>query len=333
MNENNINKSYLDRIRLKYGVDKCRVVFLDLIQKQREKAVSLINDKYLSFVCLFILKSEIEDNDLFDNLNSRNIAALKISNEILENKDIDFEDSILDFSSNIKTEYSVLKWMLKTGAMEDGINNELGEILDVTVSLLINTYKDKTILPIVAKMIFNRNKKGLYIHDLVWAFFRTYDPYTLKLIAGYLRSKDQINVKLACKLLNIEPIDNNISSTDKQKRYNKYILWLKENDQYLYFTGESFQLTSKPVHCNIDLERRYICKGVSSYVKEPFEPSSDIEKNCIEVFNSVNDEDKNILSKYSNKIRKKDISSWNKWIQYPISEQIKIAKNGLGGLR
>ncbi|HEY5588621.1 MAG TPA: hypothetical protein VIK86_06665, partial [Candidatus Paceibacterota bacterium] len=97
--------------------------------------------------------------------------------------------------------YSVLKGMFERGVVQNGQSNDNDELLDATATLLIKIHKDKTILPIIVDMIFFRNRKGLFTHDLIWAFFQAREPNSLMLIANYLNSEDMNDVKLACKLL------------------------------------------------------------------------------------------------------------------------------------
>lgn len=226
---------YLDRFRLVNGNDMLKAGFRELCEGQGEVAVGLINDKRLLFASLFTLLPEIEELDLCKHLNSRNTIAIKICKKILK------VDTLLTESS--EEIISALKWILTTGAYDDGLNNEYDRILDGTAALLIITYNDKTILPIIADMIFKRNRKGVFTHDLVWAFFKANNKDALKIIAGFLRSANKDDIDLVCKLLNIEPI-----------KYNAYLSWLNENYPYIVFTGESFNLTSNPQPVTLDLE-------------------------------------------------------------------------------
>ena len=225
--------SYLDRIRFVNGSDTLKTAFRKLCEG--EMAVGLINDKRLLFASLFTLLPEIEEFDLYKHLNLRNTIAIKICKKILK------ADTLLTESS--EEIISTLKWIMTTGANDDGLNSEYDRILDGTAAILIITYYDKTILPIIADMIFKRNRKGAFIHDLVWAFFKANIPETLRIIAGFLRSANKDDIDLACKLLNIEPI-----------KYTAYLSWFKENYPNLVFTGESFNLTSNPQPVIVDLE-------------------------------------------------------------------------------
>ena len=158
----------------------------------------------MTFPGLFILEPEITANKLYRHLDSRNITVFNIISQIVTQQNTSGNASYL--SKKNREIYSALKWILETGHTEDGINDEYESVMDVSVSVLINVYKDKNILPAVVDMIFSRNKKGHYIHDLVWAFFRISDPDALKLIAKYIISPDREDMELACNLLNLEPL-------------------------------------------------------------------------------------------------------------------------------
>ena len=89
-----------------------------------------------------------------------------------------------------KITYPDLKEIFEICLLNRDISDEHDEILDVTASLLIKTHNDKTILPTIVDTIFSRNRKGLFNHDLIWAFFQARDPYSLMLVANYLNSED-----------------------------------------------------------------------------------------------------------------------------------------------
>jgi hypothetical protein len=103
--------------------------------------------------------------------------------------------------------------------VEDGMNDEFEEILEIVVSVLINTYKDTKIVPAALDMVFERNRRGHNIHNLVWAAFQIHDPQTLKLIAQRIQSSQEPDVRLACSLLGV-PSEGGDEADDNQKRYD-----------------------------------------------------------------------------------------------------------------
>lgn len=309
----------LDKIRIQYGNDRLINFFDELALGDRQRAIRLINDKRLSFYTLFILLPEIENLNLYESLNQRNIVCLKKCGKILKDDSLTANiNTYTDIDEN--TDYSVLKWMFKTGYINDGFNNEYDQILDITASVLIKKYNDISILPIIVDMIFERNKKGYFIHDLVWAFFQSRNPYTLQLIADYLLSLNKKDIELARKLLNIESNENN------KKQYESYILDLRENYPFLYFTGESFQLTSKPVFFRVDLNAKYLCKKISPYAKNQELAISKREHEQLKNFSKLNVDEKILLSRYSFMIHRRNIQFWHRWMKLPINEQIDLVK-------
>jgi len=330
MNHSN-NASSLDQIRLNHSVDDFRSTFHDLGEKHKPRAITYINEERLSFPSLFILMPEMEALNLYDKLNARNLIALKMCAKILKDESIGpHEDNLL--SDNNGMIYPVLKWMLTTGSAADGLNDEYDIVIDGVASLLIKTYKDTSVLPVVADLIFKRHRKGYLIHDLVWCFFQARDPICLRLIAGYIRSPNQRDVDLAFKLLHFAPNDS-ARGNNRQKQYQDYLSWLQENKKYLYFTGENFQHTSNPEPCSVDLDAKYLCKEVSAVDKKPLEPLTETDNNRLKQFHEARQEDEEILSKYSHRIHDQNIRLWNQWIEYPVSKQIEIAKSGNGGAR
>lgn len=330
MNPTN-SSSFLDKIRLNHSVNDFKSIFHELGEKHKQRAVIYINEERLYFSSLFILMPEIEALDLYEDLNTRNIIAIKMCSKILKDDKMGARIDHL-FSENNGMIYPVLKWMLKTGSAEDGLNDDYDIIMDGVASLLIKTYKDTSVLPIVANMIFKRHQKGYLIHDLVWCFFQARNPVCLTLIAGYIRSPNERDVDLAFKLLHIAPKETS-RGNGRQKQYQDYLAWLQENKKFLYFTGENFQRTSDPQPCDVDLDAKYLCKEISAYDKKPLDPLTETDNSRLEHFHEAGEEEAVILSKYSHRIHDQNIRLWNQWIQYPVAKQIEMTKSGNGRVR
>jgi hypothetical protein len=322
MGMNNNAIGYLENIRKKQGNKNCREVFNKILKDSKDKAVALINEEHITFPCLFLLFHDIKAATLYPNLNNHNRNVYDMIQRTLS-------PNRSNFSNNDDSEHKILKWILETGSDEYELNEQYEYILDITVSVLINTYLEKSILPIVVEMIFERNRTGRYIHDLVWSAFRANHPLTLKMIAERLKSANKEDVELACRLLNIEVINRENNSSFYQTLYNKYIEWLEENSPFLYSTGENMQYSSTPVFYLVDYERKYIFKGLSTYTKTSAEPSDD-ERDCLQAFKTLSQEDQMLLADYSYKIHNRDIGQWEELIHQPLSEQIKAAKENRG---
>lgn len=329
MSIDNLNiVSFFDKTRHDNGISKLKIVFNELIKNNIEKALNLINDENLHFASLFLLKSDIKKFNLFSKLNLRNRIALETVNDILTKKISDIEYLSDEY---IRKTHLTLKWILETGFIDDGIDNKYDKVLDTVAALLTMAYKDKTILPILVNMIFERYKKRLLIHDLIWAFFESRNPETLTLIAKYLRSSKLEEFELACKLLNFVPgidIDN---KENKEEQYKLFTNWFEENYLFFYFTGESFQQTSHPKPYIVVLEAKYICESVSVDTGKILKTLSKEDEELLNRFRELEYENKILLSDFSYKIYGQNKHFWKKWLNYPITDQIKIAKNGIGG--
>lgn len=320
--------SYLDSVMLREGVDKCGSALTEVYKRNGPGAVALINDRRLTFSCFYVLLPRIRELNLGGYLNSRNIIAFRIISQILDRR-ISGGDYLSVKKNRI---YTVLKWIFETGSGMDGYDDDYEEILDVTASVLLNTYKDRSILPAAVDMIFTRKKYGRYIHDLVWALFRTEDPQVLRLIADRLRSSDEEEYDLACELLNIgETCGEILNIRDRETRHAAYIKWLEENDPFLYFTENGYQFESNPVFSAVDVERRYLNKNMNEYKKQPVLPSDELESRCLQAFRALSDQDKELLSRYSRIVHERDEAEWESFVRFPVYEQLNIAKKE-GGL-
>jgi hypothetical protein len=222
----------------------------------------------------------------------------------------------------------VLLWMFHTGAADDGLNNQFDQTLDIVASVLVKTHHEKAILPVVAELIFKRNQKGAYLHDLTWIFFQARDANALRFIAGHLRSSDEKEVELARTLLNLSPDVPLKTYQDKQRQYTTYLSWLRQNSPYVYFTGESLQLTNSPIPCGVNQEAKYLCKNISPRSRQPLVPLTEPERTSLQNFNDIEEEEKAILAEYSQKLHDQNSPNWNQWMQLPVSKQIQVAKYG-----
>lgn len=319
--------SYLDQIRINEGPDQCKSTLNSLFQTDSKRAVTLLNDNRLMFPCLYVLHEPILRNRSQRYLNKRNMAALQITNQVKESK----TSGSNYLSSKQNSMHPILKWILETGCAEEIPEDDYEEILDITVSVLINVYKDIDILPLVVDLIFKRNRNGSHIHDLVWALFRSQNPEILKLIAQHLSSSDPKDVELATELLNIDKTNidkTNIAASKgkKEKQCDGYLHWLEENLPYLYFTEECFQYSSKPVFCAVDLERKYLQKSASAHSNQPISSLDDDEKKNMAAFQQLSVEEQKVLAEYSQKICSNNVSAWKEWLHAPVIDQIKAAK-------
>ena len=233
------------------------------------------------------------------------------------------------YSNHKEITYPVLKDMFENCIAHHRLSNENDEFLDIAASLLIKTHKDKTILPTIVDNIFLRNRKGLFTHDLIWAFFQARDPYSLMLIANYLESDEINDVKLAFKLLDFVPSIDITKDEDNKKQYMAFFYWLRENYPFLCFTGESFQRSSNPIPYVVSLDAKYLCKRISLYTCKTFIPYTEKENNLLAYFSNLDNDNKLLLSKFSLRIHYENIYLWKSWISNSITKQISIAKASL----
>lgn len=170
MNTTNSNNT-LNDVRISRSINEYRSYFYELLEHDHQRALNLINDESLNFTSLFLIKSIIKEPDFLNALSQRNKIALSIINELdTDNRN---ESRLNDFPLNyIQLVHSTLKWVVASGALNDGLNDEYDEILDKAAISLIKIYRDKTILPDIADIIFKRYERGFYINDLVWHFLK-----------------------------------------------------------------------------------------------------------------------------------------------------------------
>lgn len=313
----------LDEIRLNKGNDRMKSIFCDLLDNNTKKAIKLINDKNLQYTSLFILKNEIKRADIFIKLSERNKHALEITNGLLLKEILNTQR----FSSDYKQEdYSILKWIWETGYVDDGLDDQYDEVLDMSAIILAKVYKDRTCLPTIEETIFNRNRKGAFIYDLVWTFFEVSDFENLIMLAKRLQSTNPKDVKLARDLLNFIPCIGMNSKEDHMKQYKCSLKWLEQNKDFLYYTGETCLQTSNPIRYAISLEAKYLQKTISNVNGDLSKSLSEDESRYLDGFMKLDDASKYCLSNYSSILYHKSKYRWSKWLQNSIEKQIEIAK-------
>jgi len=214
-----------------------------------QQAVTLINDEHVSFPVLYILKPVIEEYGLTSSLNWRNAEAFDFINSFsYMDHDRDYSEDLENISvyDYKKLEPSTYKWMVETGIPEDGLDERFDEILDKAVIILLREINDTSVSKVVTNLIFRRNRRDSYFHDLVWALFESTREGCLKDIAVYLCSPYRKNVELARKLLNIVPFEKVGSRSGALEEYVFCAEWLDKNKDRLIYTGESFQQSPDP---------------------------------------------------------------------------------------
>ena len=328
----NLKQSQLDRIWSRGGMKQLRQYFNGMAGKNAREALRLINDEDLSFPVLFLLTDDIYALDLYRDMSPRNKTAMRLC--AIRTMPAGWFDTSWETSDD-GTLRMTLQWMFATGKNWDGPYegpDAYDAVLDYAAVLLTGTFEDKSALPDIADLIFRRNRKGLYIHDLVWGFFQTLDADALKHVARRLKSADSRDVELAGKLLRLD-----ISAPHDRKKlaalYDLYTRWLDENGPYLYLTGEHFQMTSQPNHLDFDQEAKYLQKTISPRFRTPDVPLTEDEIACLNQYRQAREDEREVLASYSQKLRSRDMRLWDEWIKSQVAQQVIAARKDMGSSR
>ena len=289
----------------------------------------MINGNGIRFSTIFKLNSSHRNQKYLLRMKRPYQKVLDVLNAIQTKKSSNIERiSRNDAHDDTYDVYWALKWMLETGYIDDGLSSRYDEVLDAVAALLIKKYKDTTILPTIADMIFNRYKKGQYIYDLVWAFFECRDPGSLIYIACRLSSPNIKDAEIACRLLSFVPNVN----MQNVNRYDSFLNWFDENNKFLYYTEESFQQMNNPRIYAVSLEAKYLCTPVSPICGEIHQQLTNLEKQNLSAFNKLDSNTKLLLADYSFLLFKQNNYWWNMWTQYPTHKQIRIMYAAKGGI-
>ncbi|WMJ23863.1 hypothetical protein RBG61_04135 [Paludicola sp. MB14-C6] len=307
----------LSQIRKEQGVHALQNSLEALFTQNQDQAIELVNDHSIPFPWLFFSLPVIKKLYLFEELNERNICALKLCAHIQRN--FKLQARVFPYSyENKDSYYPILIWMFETGIAEDGFNDDYDEIMDGVVSLLIHNYQETTILPQICELIYDRNRKGTFYHDLIWAYFRSNNHEALAYIAEHFRSKNPKDIRLTCKLLHCD-----MPETDNPEQYYyMFMNWYDENKPYLSFTDEFFQKTNKPQVFQVDMNAKYLTKPVQGNPE-----MTENEANHLMEFQNKPIEDQILLSHFAHTLNKQSQEAYNRFMSFPVSQQLDIARN------
>lgn len=279
----------------------------------------------LDFNKMFSLRNNLDDNNIQNNLDDKNKIAIEIMDDVLKQ---DMRAGADEFSilNYIEETNSVMRWMLNSALYAKDMGNEYCEVIDIVAIFLIKVYRDYEMLPVVAELIFQRNRNDLYAHELIWAFFQSYDVDSLKFICDRLSSNDKKSKELACALLSFIPNINEYANNNKSFYAKK---WIDNNKDYIFFTDDSKHARSNPVYCKLNLDGKYLGEIVNKKTGKIISDLENDDKKRLKEFKKLDENEKIILSSYSFKLKKLNLDKWLKWINYSINDQIAIAKGGI----
>lgn len=322
---NSASMGTLERIRRMQGADACRNYFRRTAEKRKENALFLLNGAGLGFPTLFVLREEIERTELNARLSARNRTALSLCGKILKNRESETGGGIRYQDRAVRQAFL---WMFRTGASGDGLSDEFDQVLDLCASVLARRYHETSILPALESLIFLRNRKKGFLHDLIWAFFQFREPGSLRLIARHLTSSDERDAELACMLLHL-PYQQR-TTQEKQAQYREYRNWLNENSAFLTFTGESLLCSNQPEICSVNLGSKYLGKRTDPGKRGHADGLTPKEQEYLSYFAQAEKQDQPVLASYSRKLHDRSPSDWSRWIGRPVAEQVLAAKQGAG---
>ncbi|MGI6161261.1 MAG: hypothetical protein ACOYJD_04455 [Christensenellales bacterium] len=316
------DQSYLDETRESRGDSQLKEIFIEMAQNRRQNAQWNLNDSRLTFPTFFILMPEIEKLGLYQRIGQRNIAAAYITLRVLKKTE---EAENLRRQGAQGGQQAALRWMLTTGESYDGTDGVFDQVMDAAAALLLSIYRDTTVLPLVARLMFMRNRAGRLIHDIAWCFFKAGDIEAMRIVASYLESDNEADVDLACKLLHTDK-----RGGSRGGRYEEYMRWYEDNAPYAYFSGESFQQTSEPEPLFVNNEAKYLQRRVSALTGQMLRPLNRFDQNRLAEFRKKGEEEKRLLAQYSAKAFKLGAQHWSRWMTSDINRQITAAREDGG---
>ena len=318
----------LDSIRHDEGVEGLRSYFCKLLRNNRKKAIELINEENLNFCSFYVLRNEIAAAGFIRHMNSRNMNSLRILYAI-SNKNTREMNQLIRNQNAAANE--ALKWIFCTGCAEDGLSSKYDEIMELSAGLLVKHYRDNSILPVVADMIFSRHRNKQLIHNLVWTFFEARNPGSLMYLANYLSSQDSRDYELALRLLGLTPDIENIKGMNRNRIYYDTCRWIQENSLFLYRTDECLHLTAFPQPYRLSVEAKYLNRPVSPDDGRPLRSITGDEETLLGGFRALDSDSRLQLANFSYMLYNRNVHQWNEWIRFPVQDQLRTLKMATGG--
>ncbi|HEX7065768.1 MAG TPA: hypothetical protein VF199_11930 [Bacillales bacterium] len=308
--------AFLDEVRRKRGNASLIESFRNTLEADRKKAVEYLNDDNLCFPSFYVLSDEITKAELSGELCER----YRLAAEFLM-----MRNDKSDIQSEVQAVHPALKWMIETGA-EENIGNDYLKKLDTAAGLLTKIYRDRSILPGIADMIFFRCRSELPYHDLIWAFLEAREPYSLALIADRLRSPDSSESACARRLLAFIPGIDRKETGKGEWQFQRFCDWLEENGPYLRYKGETFDTTHRPTPYTPVWRAKYLGAFVASDNGKIHVSLTKRERRLLRRFDDLAGDEQRLLAAYSARKRRMDRNAWVQWINLSIKKQLKAAE-------
>ena len=276
---------YLDRVWRSQGAAGVRAAFRSIARRSREDAIRALNDEENGFPVTYILAQEVEKLGLEAELPSRALYGLwLVAAKAQDAERAARYAALLGVHGKVSPPEDALKWVILTGAGWDGPHagrDDYDAALDLAAAYYAASFNDAQTLTRLAELVFYRNRRGLFVHDLVWGLLQGADASALSVVAKYIVSDNASDSDLACKLLGLKTPRN---ASDKVKTYAKFTEWLAENRPFIYLTGEHFNAMSVPHHLELDEEAKYLKREIHPRTREPFTPLTEEELSALAVF-------------------------------------------------
>jgi hypothetical protein len=204
------------------------------------------------------------------------------------------------------------KWILETGWREDGLHDDFDGALDAAAALLIRTYDDRSVLPVVTKLVFERNRKGRLIHDLVWCLFKARDPEALRLVANYLGSADSKDTELARKLLHFTP-NGEAAARGAGNLHRSYLSWRGKQPVSVFYRRKPSG-HERPGACRRRPERQVSGQKNLAPKQEAADPFSENDYDRLKRLTGREQEEKTLLADYSRRLHDRSVRLWEQWM-------------------
>lgn len=327
--------SLLDNLRLSNGPQELKNYYRGQFQIDRHNAIEMLNDQNLHFSTLYLLKSELDEKTINNNLDPVYRKALDIADLLSAEMQKRSAWSPGNVEKKLRSTdddtISALRWIVGTGGPEDGSDSKYELLIERSAALLIKSHGDTTQLPALAELIFARNRRKALIHELVWAFFEARSPDSLMLLAQRLNSRDSRDASLAKKLLSFIPGIEDESIHTRLSPYSWVSGWLEENRPFLCYTGENLHVSNKPMPYSVSAPAKYLCHPVSINTGEPLMPFLPSENNKLSAFKKLPEKLQQQLAAFSWMLYRRNIYQWNSWIRLSVNDQSALASQMMGG--
>lgn len=297
------------------GPEALRQQWNEEVTRQPDEAYKKLNDPFLDFPSLFILKDDVKE---IEALSIRNRIALMHIEKAL-NVTLTIPSPSTMPMSNVEIydcHVQCYEWMIESSS-STLLNNDFLYVIDHACTYLYQFYNEGH-MPQLIELLFHRYRNNVQYHYLLQLLYDSPKREWLLYVAQYLYASPKERL-FAQKLLHFIPTSH---ATTLNVAVESIEDWYEDHHHYLLFTGETNDTNHDPVPFVIHYGAKYLGKAIHCQTGQFISPLSRQEFDKAQSFSQLSIDIQERLSTTSAHYRKENRSMWREWIKQPLSSHL-----------